>query len=397
MDIFQAWAVFPCVTLLLLFAWLPPFHLADPPPGGRAVRVAPLDGLRGLLALAVYFHHVATYRDYITTGEWRLPESPFFIMLGQGGVALFFMITGFLFWGRLIDTAGRPGWLRLYIGRVFRIGPLYLMAVAIMMTIVLARSGFTIQQPQHEFIRDLLKWLLLGLLSPGFNGDPDARLTLAGVTWSLQYEWLFYAALPFTAWFARARRLRMPFVLGGWLVAEFFVLKSNGGGQSAGVALFFSGMLSATLVRTSQLRPLADPVASAVAAALLGLTFTLLPTAYAALPILMLTAAFHLIAAGCSGFGLLTSRPARRLGDISYGIYLLQGLVLALVFAPWAGRGFALASPLQYWLVAALGGLLLVCVALLGYLAIEQPGIRLGRRLARSAARPPPAPRGHGE
>jgi peptidoglycan/LPS O-acetylase OafA/YrhL len=385
MDIYQSWAVLPCFVLLLLFSALPPFHLADAPPGGRSSRVASLDGLRGFLALSVYFHHSAIYYRYLTAGEWTMPPSGILTMLGQGGVSMFFMITGFLFWGRLMDTNARPGWLRLYIGRVFRIGPLYLAAIAVMMVIVLARTSFILQQPLPDFGKDVGRWLMLGYYSPSFNGDGRAKLVLAGVTWSLHYEWLFYASLPFSALFARMASLRVPYAVGGW-VASLLLLHFGRNEEAAFAALFFSGMLSATIIRIKMIPRLPDTAASVLVVCLLTLGFTQFGTAFAALPILLLAAGFHLIAAGASVFGLLVSRPAKRLGDISYGIYLLQGLVLALVFAPWAGRDFALTSPLHYWMVVYAGSLVLVLVALCGFVMIEQPGIALGRRAAGLAA-----------
>lgn len=52
-----------------------------------------------------------------------------------------------------------------------------------------------------------------------------------------------------------------------------------------------------------------------------------------AVPSLLLGLGFTLVTAGCSLFGLLEHRAARRLGAISYGINLLQGPVLAACFS----------------------------------------------------------------
>src|ERR1700761_4154599 len=98
--------------------------------GNRPDHITELDGLRALAALSVFVSHAGLYSHYLATGRWEL-VAPVFTVLGQGGVALFFMITGFLFWGRLLRAHGRPDWRILYIGRVFRIGPLYLLAAAI--------------------------------------------------------------------------------------------------------------------------------------------------------------------------------------------------------------------------------------------------------------------------
>jgi peptidoglycan/LPS O-acetylase OafA/YrhL len=97
--------------------------------------------------------------------------------------------------------------------------------------------------------------------------------------------------------------------------------------------------------------------------------------------VVLLGGAFFLIVSGCTLFGLLVSRPARRLGDISYGIYLLQGLALVAVL----GSGFvhftALASPLYYWSLVLLAEMALIAIATLAHVAIERPGIALGRHV----------------
>ena len=91
---------------------------------------------------------------------------------------------------------------------------------------------------------------------------------------------------------------------------------------------------------------------------------------------------FYLIICGSSVFGLLLTRPARRLGDISYGIYLLQGLVLYFVFSIGPVRAFALVSPAQHWSVICICALLLTACAALAHRWIELPGIRLGKSVA---------------
>src|SRR5476649_2958569 len=60
-------------------------------------RTGSLDGLRGILALAVMIHHSFTAYGYFMRGQWIWSSSSIFNQLGQSSVAMFFMITGFLF------------------------------------------------------------------------------------------------------------------------------------------------------------------------------------------------------------------------------------------------------------------------------------------------------------
>ena len=67
-----------------------------------AERVSMIDGLRGWLALGVFFTHAYSMHAWFVQGQWGGAQAGFFGMTGEIGVALFFMITGFLFWGRVL-------------------------------------------------------------------------------------------------------------------------------------------------------------------------------------------------------------------------------------------------------------------------------------------------------
>ena len=80
---------------------------------------------------------------------------------------------------------------------------------------------------------------------------------------------------------------------------------------------------------------------------------------------------------GLSIFGLLRTRPALWLGDISYGIYLIHGIVLwiALSFLSQAGVLAHTELP-AYAFLAALLGCCVVALASLSYVAMEKPVMR---------------------
>lgn len=58
-------------------------------------RESPLDGLRGVLALAVLVHHFFITFMWKTTGVWDHPENKILDNFGAIPVSLFFLITGF--------------------------------------------------------------------------------------------------------------------------------------------------------------------------------------------------------------------------------------------------------------------------------------------------------------
>jgi peptidoglycan/LPS O-acetylase OafA/YrhL len=215
------------------------------------------------------------------------------------------------------------------------------------------------------------------------NGFASPGVFLAYVTWSLRWEWLFYASLVVTAFFARSRITAWAFPAAGLAVSMALLVRSQASHTpletAAFIALFCIGMLTAALAPGVAKVNFRTPLFSGLALVLLATVLTLFDTAYAAAPIGLLGAAFFMIANGADLFGLLTSRPARRLGDVSFGIYLLQGLVLSAVFASAAAQAFALAAPLNHWLLIGAAALALVAVSTLAHAVIERPGIDLGR------------------
>jgi len=382
------YSIWPCVvgmTFLLLVAATPLFRAADVPPNPRGPRISTLDGLRGFLASGVFFCHAAVYHQYLLDGRWELPPSRFYIMIGQVSVAMFFMITSYLFWSRVLADRERSSWFKFYIGRLFRIGPLYVLAIGAALLIVLAIQGPHLHVPALELCKELVRWFSLGLLDLGdFNGYHNAVILLAGVTWTLKFEWLFYLSLPFLALLAGRTKWHLPLVTGALVLCLAYVGLYVGPSVVAPapvcIALFLTGMTCASLAREGMAANIPDSIASVIVGILICGVFLLFDSSNTFGAVTLLGAAFYLIANGCSIFGLLASRPARRLGDVSYGIYLLQGPVLALLFFMNVTKAIALRSSLGHWSMMLLCATLLVIIATIAHVFVERPGIELGNR-----------------
>src|ERR1035438_10583305 len=67
---------------------------------GNGARYIAIDGIRGYLAFGVFVHHCLVTWIFLSDGRWDPLPHNFENQLGATSVAVFFMITAFLFWGR---------------------------------------------------------------------------------------------------------------------------------------------------------------------------------------------------------------------------------------------------------------------------------------------------------
>lgn len=385
MNIYTPFGYFFVLAALLLFIRLPLFSSADRKWHVSTSRTVTLDGLRGYLAIGVFMHHATIYYGLLANGTWDNPASWFYTRLGPIGVAFFFMITGYLFWGKLIAAQGRPEWRKLYIGRIFRIGPLYLLVTAIMLFVVFQKTGFTLLEPPLKVLAEIFPVLLLGIFEPGntINGYGSPKTIIAAVTWTLRYEWIFYlVVLPLSAYFARKRPFHIAFSSIGLLLSLTMVALHNGSSNSPLIADFFIGMTCASLQQYNFLSKAPDSIKSLAAIAMLWFVFFGFQGAPDIFQVALTGSIFFLIVNGCTLFGSLTNKSAQRLGEISYGIYLLQGLILFLFAEIQPLRTAAVATPQNYWIFVLTESLALVFVAFVTYSLVEKPGIAMGKRLA---------------
>jgi peptidoglycan/LPS O-acetylase OafA/YrhL len=375
---YSIWPSFVELAVLLACVATPLFRAADSPPIPSNHRIDTLDGLRGFLALSVFFHHAAVYQQYLRYGFWDLPPDGFYSLSGQFGVSIFFMITGYLFYSQLLRAKGSPNWKRLYVGRVFRILPLYWFAIVLVLIGVGFHTSWRLHEAPAQLARELARWSAGGVFEESpINHYDQTRQIAADVTWTLGYEWRFYLALIALAIPARWRwsGLILPPVMLGVVFIHGLVGHSSRNWMCT--ALFLMGMSIASFRETFPDFNFKGIPGSLLVAALFVWTFLNPPS----FPIIILGEAFLLIACGADLFGLLRWGPARRLGNISYGIYLLQGPVLALGASIAIVRDLDLRSPLGHWAVTLIEATALVSLATCTHIWIERPGIDLGRRL----------------
>ena len=77
---------------------------------------------------------------------------------------------------------------------------------------------------------------------------------------------------------------------------------------------------------------------------------------------------------------MLTTQSAQRLGEISYGIYLLQGIVLFSFVQIPDIKPLVTSTTIHYWLFMLIEAITLVTIAFFAYRFIEKPCIDLGKK-----------------
>jgi peptidoglycan/LPS O-acetylase OafA/YrhL len=157
-----------------------------------------LDGLRGIAILMVILIH-----SWVTTPASGLDHGvTFFVGLGWSGVDLFFVLSGFLITGILLDAKGGRYYFRsFYLRRVLRIFPLYYAFVAFHFLATAAlphrlARPFALAVPGQE--------LSYVLFLSNFSTAPQTPASLR-VLWSLAVEEQFYLAWPFLVWLLSRR------------------------------------------------------------------------------------------------------------------------------------------------------------------------------------------------
>jgi peptidoglycan/LPS O-acetylase OafA/YrhL len=248
---------------------------------------------------------------------------------------------------------------------------------------VAVHTNWHLNVSPFQFFLEIVRWSLGAVFpeAPINASDFTYRITLY-VTWTLRYEWFFYLSLLALAIPARWRWSGLPFppiFLCLALLHEVFA--ANPPTPWICVALFLIGMSTAALRYAKPNLKLQGIPASLAAVALIILAFFTPQYIFRPIPELLLGAAFLLIGCGTDLFGLLSTFPARRLGNISFGIYLLQGAVFAGASSFTFMRSLDLSSPIGHWTVSLIEAVALVSLATLTHRFIERPGIDLGRRL----------------
>ncbi|MFC0554525.1 acyltransferase family protein [Planotetraspora thailandica] len=387
-------------------------------------RLAWLDALRGIAALAVVFEHALKP----LLPEARTPVKAVFEP-GWFGVMVFFLVSGYI----VPASLERRGSLRAFwISRLFRLYPLF--GVGVAATVLLATLGW-----DHPHIWWSARPVALALGHLTMLQNLLHMPNLINVMWTLSYEMAFYLLL--TAMFTlgvsrRSTTTALAFVAAAALGAGTLpvaLLSAGGPGRMLTVTLVVTALVAAGMAAVLK----GSDTVRRAGAIIIGITVVLLLAVNQSYPgpwqgLLILATMFAgtalyraeqqeiswkqaswvalvplagiALARGGLGFQTATAaawitfaagmalrhqsmpRILRRLGLVSYSVYLLHLLLLETV-AAFCPQPLAVPLGLRLTALTCVVGLLLGLSALT-WRFVEAPAQRLGKRLASEEASP---------
>lgn len=348
-----------------------------------------LDMLRGLAIVIVVIFHGFFYSEPLFV--WRNSfAQAIFQMTGAGwiGVNLFFVLSGFLITGNLMDARERPNYYsRFYIRRALRILPIYLLVL-----LLLGVTGFI--SPKYIGVCVLFLANMPGLFLHG------AYLSYPPL-WSLAVEEQFYLAWPWI--YVRLKRKGLT-ALCVALMIVCPLLRAAALSHILWTGDIFSktwmiadnlavGALIALLVRTPGVTVKALTRAGAVTALVCagGLALLLGSGHSIKRDVFGGSVGFSLIGLLCAGCLILvlvaySDRPLQRslrwlvfFGDISYGLYLIH-MFCEHLYDRFAGEGFR-SDAGAMWLRFVVANGVAILLAVVSKRWFENPIMRLKNRI----------------
>lgn len=368
-------------------------------------RIPALDGLRGLACLLVVSFHYVADLAVVPVGSF-LSRAQRIAQGGWTGVDLFFVLSGFLIAGILMDKRESSSYFStFYIRRACRIFPLYFLLVlsyAAIRTVGVpeewGKGLFTDPDP-------LPAWPYFLFLQNNFIAVAGSfGAGYLGVTWSLALEEQFYFILPALVrrFGTRANVAKMAglFILIGPLSRAVATYGFGVRGWIFSYALLptrcealGAGMLIAVLYRSGDLwekvKNASLPAAGLAAGAIIvptGVLFGLAQerrfifnyTFIAAFYALLLVAA---LIPNTPFSKVMTFRPIRAMGNLSYSTYLIHPILLQTAFTIFRHAEPQLKN-LQDLELVALSLVATLALSWTSWTFLERPIISWGHRFA---------------
>ena len=383
--------IYPFVFLLIAFlttGWI--VIRRYPVSGDDKPRDIQVDGLRSLLAFGVVLWHYFYVRNLILHGELSFAAiSSITRLLGTWTVPIFFGITAYLFSQRLFRPESHQGRsvAMFLLGRVFRLIPTSLLACFLFLL-----TNLKVYVDTSDPILLLHNWKVLlnaALSSFGSNtSGPDsvhmdtwAWKIAGGAQWTLHFEWIFYFTLAVLSLVSlKKRSVLVPTMIVILLVTGIHGKRNFFLHWDHMTWAFFPGLLLGLSSKYwKNNRCLSHPLTGTIAiAAVLACAF------YDKLKVKIPanTLFLAIVLSNNTATRFLESRLLRSLGETTYSVYMLHGLVQYATLKWIVTIPIARIMPQWlWWMTCAIQVVVIVIIARLSFEYVEKPGIEAGKRI----------------
>jgi peptidoglycan/LPS O-acetylase OafA/YrhL len=367
-------------------------------------RIPELDGLRGVAILSVVVFHYVSQEGSTPAGSVAHILQRIVIM-GWSGVDLFFVLSGFLIGGILMNARESTSYYRtFYARRFFRIVPIYYFWITAYVVLVivgaariqaLSNSGRALPLNFEVYAHYLFLQNIFGVDFPGIAGAWFGHL------WSLAVEEQFYLLAPLLIRFVAPKKFRPVLVvlilsvpllrtlllvfgtspslatilmpcradsLGiGMLLASFWSADNFIPRMRANSGKLYGGLAALSLLVVFLW--VWAPFSSSFAMQTMG--FTVLAAFYALLLLLVLTEPQGPVAA------VMRARWLRELGKVSYAVYIFHIVVNVACHALLLHKSPRISTPSGAAVTLLAAGITFV-VARISWQLVEQPLLRKG-------------------
>jgi peptidoglycan/LPS O-acetylase OafA/YrhL len=365
-----------------------------------------LDGLRGFAAMMVVLGHIEGFKAKAHLPIDSIYDWPIIRALAPQGVNIFFTLSGFLITYLLLTEKAKTGDVavgKFYLRRVFRIWPLFFLAVFLSFFVfpyVFDVHFFTVKTTPHFMEKFLYSLFLL----PNVIFVSYGHIFFHGVLWSIGSEEQFYLVWPHVV--RRAKRLvvELLILLGCCLALQslFFKLRFQTGRPIFYVlenllvfAPMIVGAIGAVLYFEKKLPFQTSKLGFVLVCALIALLYRTNwqfgiyeRCAYSVLYLLVI---LHLLEKK-SVLLDFDSGWMRYLGKVSYGIYIFHSFPIALSIV--LAERFKAPSLVSNLFIYTVSVALTIGLAHLSFTYFESAFLRLKEKYGYKAA-PPPAPAAH--
>lgn len=394
-------------------------------------RILEIDGIRAIACLLVLTLHCVVGPLPLLEGTLAYEIRFVFLIFLAGGVDLFFVLSGFLIGGILLDNRESRNIFRVFWARrITRIFPVYYLLVALYGLILLAPQlppwlqVFQITTvPYWSYATFTQNFAMAAVQSGGSD--------FLGVTWSLAVEEQFYLILPLLAVLLSRRWLMVTAaiaIIATPLIRTYFW--SHIGFHWAYILLpcrmdtLMWGVIAAYIIRNEKAlqcvqryRRWGDLIAAAI---FLSIIFQALPTLAAwlfpskteesypklliitlqnaSLAVLLMWGVLRVFTVDRSASrycAVLRWQPLRVIGLISYSAYMIHQIINNMVHVSIHGNEPVLTGWGDFYIPILVLGITFI-LAGLSYRFIEEPFRRLGRRINYEPATPSNADRTKG-